>query len=81
MNLGSLVSMELCGLRLQTIIDAYETNPKQPSFDHAKYFSGMPSSSDAVSPSLRSFAAKKARDEAEIEKQRQKVRELRKEKK
>ena len=81
LNLGSLVSMELCGLRLQTIIDAYETNPKQPSFDHAKYFSGMPSSSDAVSPSLRSFAAKKARDEAEIEKQRQKVRELRKEKK
>ena len=76
-NLGSLVFAELLCLRVQAIVDAYENNPSKPSFENAKYFSGLKSLSDAVSPDLKSFAARKAKEETEVEKQRQKVRELR----
>eukprot|EP00959_Pyramimonas_sp_CCMP1952_P441213 9236780-Pyramimonas_sp.AAC.1 len=77
LNLGSLVFAELLCLRAQAIVDAYDTNPNKPSFENAKYFSGLKSLSDAVSPDLKSFAARKAKEDTEVEKQRQKVRELR----
>ena len=48
----------------------------KPNFESARFFSGFGPATDAVSPELRCFAARRARDEAEIEKQRQKVREL-----
>ena len=77
LNLGALACMEVCSRRAQTIFDAYEVNPSKPNFESARYFSGQGSISDAVSPELRSFVARRARDDAEVEKQRQKVRELR----
>jgi len=69
--------MEVIGRRLQTIFDAYELNPAKPNFEAARYYSGMGVPTDAVAPQLRSFAANQARNDAEVEKQRQKVRELR----
>ena len=76
-NLGSLVFAELLRLRVQTIAGAYENNPSKPSFVNAKYFSGLKSLSDADCPDLKSFAARKAEEETEVEKRRQKARELR----
>ena len=78
LNLGSLAGVERMCRRLQTIFDAYDVNPAKPNFESAKLFSGMGAEMDPVAPELRSHVAKKARDEAEIEKQRQKARELRK---
>lgn len=76
-NIANLAGVEVMARRLQTVFDAYELNPRRSNFEAAKYFSGMGSATDAVAPELRSFVARKARDDAEVEKQRQKVRELR----
>ncbi|CAK0793535.1 unnamed protein product, partial [Prorocentrum cordatum] len=65
LNLGTLVFAELLCLRVQ------------PNFENAKYFSGIKSLSDAVSPDLKSFTARQAKGKTESEKQRQKVMELR----
>lgn len=76
-NLANLAGVEVLARRLQTVFDAYELNPQRPNYEAARYFSGMGTATDAVAPELRSCVAKRARDEAEVEKQRQKARELR----
>lgn len=76
-NIANLAGAEVLARRLQTVFDAYELNPQRPNYEAARYFSGMGTATDAVAPELRSYVAKKARDEAELEKQRQKARELR----
>lgn len=76
-NLAALSSMEILVRRVQTIIDAYDVNPSKPCYDSARYYSGLASSADGVSPELRAYVARRARDDAEVEKQRQKARELR----
>ena len=52
-------------------------NPQKPNYDSATLFAGTSRAADGVSPELKGFVARKARDEAEVEKARQKVRELR----
>lgn len=74
--LGSLAMVEVIARRLQTIFDAYEQSATKPNFESARFFSGFGAATDAVSPELRNFAARRAGDEADIEKSRQKVREL-----
>lgn len=76
LNLGSLAMTEVIARRLQTIFDACEPSATKPNFESASFFSGSGAATDAVSPELRNFAARRARGEAEIEKSRQKVREL-----
>lgn len=77
MNLGSIAMFEGLARRLQTIFDAYEQSATKPNFESARFFRGSGAATDAVSPELRNFAARRARDEGEIEKSRQKVRMLR----
>ncbi|CAK0856481.1 unnamed protein product, partial [Prorocentrum cordatum] len=67
LNLGSLVFAELRCLRAQAIVDARDADSSKPSFENAKYFSGLMSLSGAVSLDLKSFAAWKAKEETEIE--------------
>ncbi|CAK0869879.1 unnamed protein product, partial [Prorocentrum cordatum] len=52
---------------LDAIVGARDADPSELSFESAKYFSGLKSSSDAASPNLKSFAARKAKEEAEVE--------------
>ena len=77
LNLGSLACFEFLCRRVQAIVDAHAVNPQKPNYESASLFCGLPRPSDNVAPELRSYVARKARDEAEVEKQRQKVRELR----
>ena len=57
---------------------ADKQDPSKPNYDEAKYYRGLGSPLDAVQPSLTTAVTKKLRDDAEIEKQRQKAAEAKK---
>ena len=76
LNIPALISMEVVCRRIQAIFDAY-SHPSRPSRENAKIFAGQGSPEDIVSPSFRSYAAKRNKDELELLQARQKVRELR----
>ena len=72
-NLGSLASMEALCRSIQAIIDAYKVNANKPNFESSKYYSGLIGMQDGVSPALRAHVARRVRDDAEVEKERQQV--------
>ena len=67
LNLGCLMGYEVLARRIQTIVDAYVSDPAHPSWANAKYFSGVGSADDLVSPELRTYVTKRAKEETEIE--------------
>ena len=75
-NAPALISMEVICRRLAAVVDAY-TNPAKPSWENAKIFAGHGSAEDLVSPTFRTHATKKNKDELELLQARIKVRELR----
>ena len=75
-NIPALMGFEVVCRRMQAIVDAY-ADPSKPSWENAKLFTGQGSPEDLVSPTFRSYATKKNRDELELLQARQKVRELR----
>ena len=77
MNIGSLFGLEIAARRWQLVLDAYSVNPSKPNYEAAGLFNPLGRGSDGAVAELRTFVAKKARGEAEVEKQRTKVRELR----
>lgn len=77
LNLGACAWAQAAARRAQVIFDAYDANPAKPNFDGSKYLAGTSQVTDAIAPELRSFAARRAKDEAEVEKQRQRARDLR----
>ena len=78
LNLTSLASMETASRRIQSIVDAYSTGGSAgPDWGNSKLFSGYKSPDDLVSPLLRSWAAKKGKEEVELHNARSKMRELR----
>ena len=75
-NIPALMSMEVICRRIQAVVDAYN-NPSRPSWENAKIFSGQGTPDDIVSPTFRTYATKKNKEELELMQARQKVRELR----
>lgn len=75
LNIPALMSLEVVCRRVQAIVDAY-SHPNKPSWENAKIFSGQGTPEDIVSPTFRSYAARKNKDELELLQARQKVREL-----
>ena len=76
LNLGALISIEIVCRRIQTIVDAY-SNPARPNWENARIFSGSIAPEDCIAPGFRTWAVRKAKDEAEIAAARSKTRELR----
>lgn len=75
-NIPGLMSLEVVCRRLQAIVDAY-THPNKPSWENAKIFTGQGTPEDIVSPTFRTYAVKRNKEELELLQARQKVRELR----
>ena len=75
---GSLAGVERMCRRLRTLFDAYDVNPALPNFESANLFSEMGAEMYPVGPVVRTHIAKVGRNEAEIERLKQKARELRK---
>ena len=64
---------------MQVILQAYHSNPGRPTFDHAAHYSPLGNPFDGVVPELRKHGVQKVKDEAEVERTRQKALELRQE--
>ena len=67
LNLGGIAALESIARRLVTIVEAYRSGPApgQASWESARYLTGVVDPFDVVSPELRAFANRAARDEAE----------------
>ena len=79
LNLGSLASFQTLGRRVQSIVDAYNSGTaSSPDWGAAKIMSGYQGPEDLVSPNLRSWAAKKGKEEVELAAARTKMREYKK---
>lgn len=79
LNLTSLASMESVGRRVQSIVDAYNSGSStSPDWGAAKIISGYAGPEDVVMPSLRSWAARKGKEEVELAAARTKIREYKK---
>ena len=73
-----LVSFEIAARRMASIVDAYQAGGhSNPDWSNAKIFAGHQGPEDLVMPSLKSWAARRGREEAEIFQARNKMRELR----
>ena len=77
LNVCSLASFERLGRRWQAILEAHLRDPSAPDYDADDAFSGSVNRRVCVAPALRSHVAKELRDEAEIERQREKTKEVR----
>ena len=79
LNVSSLFSFEIISRRIQVILQAYHSNPGRPSFEHAAHYNPLGNPFDGVVPELRKLGVQKVKDEAEVERTRQKAIELRQE--
>ena len=79
LNMASLSSFESAARRIQSIVDAYASGSSgAPDWGAARIISGYKGPDDAVSPTLRSWAAKKGKEEVELAQARTKIREAKK---
>ena len=79
LNLASLACMETISRRVQSIVDAYNSGSSSaPDWGAARILSGYQGPEDVVTPGLRSWAAKKGKEEVELAAARAKIREHKK---
>ena len=77
LNLASLASFELAARRWQLILSAHSKNAAVPDYDGSEHFEGLEKRRFGIAPVMMEYVARKMKDEAEIEKQKSKARELR----
>jgi hypothetical protein len=77
LNLASLASFELVARRWQLILAAHSRNAANPDYDGSEYYEGIEKKRFGIAPALSEHVSRKMRDDAEIEKQKNKARELR----
>ena len=67
---------EVASRRLQSTVDAYSQDAARPQWQAARLYSGVGSAIDAVSPELKHYIARKAKEEVEVESVRGRTRML-----
>ena len=72
LNLSALQSFEKISRRIQIIIEAHKPG-QAPSWQMARYLGGEASIGDAVSPALRSYGVRRAREDYEVQNARSRV--------
>jgi hypothetical protein len=77
LNLASLASFELVARRWHLILAAHSRKAAAPDYDGSEYYEGIEKKRFGIAPSLSEHVSRKMRDDAEIEKQKNKARELR----
>lgn len=73
LNLASLASFESAARRVQSIVDAYSVGGT-PDWGAARILTGYRGPDDIVSPQLRTWAARKGKEEVELAQARAKMR-------
>ena len=78
LNMPVLASFETVARRVQSIVDAYSLGGNvAPDWGNAKLFSGYAAPEDLVSPQLKTWAARRGKEEVELFNARNKMKELR----
>ena len=67
LNAGALACAEVICRRISAIVDAYAVAGRPPNWAMAAYYTGQKSAADGVSPSLRHYVARLARDDREVQ--------------
>jgi len=79
LNLPVLASMETVARRVQCIVDAYSLGgSSNPDWGNAKLFTGYVGPDDLVMPQLKTWAARKGKEEVELYQARNRMKELKK---
>ena len=79
LNLGSLVCMEVAARRIQAVVDAYSAGGTgAPDWGNARLFTNYVGPEDIVSPQLRTWAARRGKEEVELHQARNRLKELKK---
>ena len=78
LNLPILASFETVARRVQCIVDAYSAGGSSPDWGNAKLFTNYVGPDDVVMPQLRSWAARRGKEEVELYQARNRMRELKK---
>lgn len=78
LNMPVLASFETASRRVQCIVDAYAAGGGVPDWGNAKLFTGYQTPEDLVMPQLRTWAARRGKEEVELYHARHRMRELRK---
>ena len=76
-NMPVLASFESVARRVQCIVDAYSTSSSSPDWSNAKLFTGYTAPEDLVMPQLKTWAARRGKEEVELFQARNRMRELR----
>lgn len=78
LNMPVLASFETVARRVQCIVDAYAAGGSgAPDWGNAKLFTGYTGPEDLVMPQLKTWAARRGKEEVELYQARHKMRELR----
>ena len=76
LNVASLASFESAVRRIQTIVEAFANSAGgAPQWDHARLYTGHVTADDLVCPDLRTWAAKRGKEEVELQQARAKLKE------
>ena len=78
LNLPILASFETVARRVQCIVDAYSAGGSSPDWGNAKLFTNYVGPDDVVMPQLRSWAARRGKEEVELYQARNRMKELKK---
>ncbi len=77
LNLAALASFELVARRWQLILAAHARNPASPDYEGAEHYEGLEKRRFGIAPAMTEHVARRMKEEADIEKQRNKAREAR----
>lgn len=78
LNLPILACFETVARRVQCIVDAYSAGGSSPDWGNAKLFTGYVGPDDVVMPQLRTWAARRGKEEVELYQARNRMKELKK---
>ena len=78
LNLPILASFEAVARRVQCIVDAYSVSGSSPDWGNAKLFTNYVGPDDVVMPQLRSWAARRGKEEVELYQARNRMKEIKK---
>ena len=79
LNISALFSFEILSRRIQVILQAYHNSPGRPTYEHAQHYNPLGNPLDGVVPELRKLGVTRVKEDAEVERTRQKAQELRQE--
>ena len=78
LNVPSLACMEIISRRVQGIVDAYSAgSPGNPDWSNTRVITGYKGAEDAISPALRTWAARRSKEEVDLAVSRARVRDHR----